>query len=302
MRKEFAVAMEKLGRNDPNQVFLTGDLGFMALEKVREIWGRRFINAGVAEQNMISVAAGMAHTGLRPWVYSIAPFAVLRPYEQIRNDVGLHGLPVKIVGNGGGFGYGIMGATHHTLEDLALMRAVPNMKVYLPCFSADVEEAVNQMARDPHPNYLRLNLAADTAVSVESFRAWRKLRKGTRALVIAAGPVAGNLLALNSPEIDEALEVWVLGQLPVDTIPAELMESLKQKKKIAVLEEHGAAGGVGEMLAALLGRTAGFDFKYESWSASGYVSGRYGSQRWHQEENSLAGDSLLKQAQRFLNG
>src|SRR5512132_1728928 len=104
----------------PDFVFVSGDLGYMALEKVIETYGERFINVGVSEQNMISVAAGLAYEGFIPWVYSIAPFAILRPYEQIRNDVCLHNLPVKIVGNGGGYGYGIMGATHHTLEDIAV--------------------------------------------------------------------------------------------------------------------------------------------------------------------------------------
>ena len=104
MRAEFARAMIALYDQVPNLVFLTGDLGFMALEGVRARYGERFINAGVAEQNMICVAAGLAHEGLIPWVYDIAPFAVLRPYEQIRNDICLHNLPVKIVGNGGGYG------------------------------------------------------------------------------------------------------------------------------------------------------------------------------------------------------
>lgn len=130
MRKEFAAAMVDLYH----------------LEEVQATYKNRFINAGVAEQNMISVAAGMASAGFVPWVYSIAPFTVLRPYEQIRNDVCLHQLPVKIVGNGGGYGYGIMGATRHTLEDIALMRVLPSMKVYVPLVATDVQEAVQQMA------------------------------------------------------------------------------------------------------------------------------------------------------------
>ena len=101
----------------PEFVFLTGDLGFMALEPVQQAAGSRFINAGVAEQNMVSVAAGMARVGLKPWVYSIAPFVYARAFEQIRNDVCYHKLPVFLVGNGGGYAYGVMGGTHHALED-----------------------------------------------------------------------------------------------------------------------------------------------------------------------------------------
>src|SRR5262249_37286069 len=101
----------------PDFVFLTGDLGYNALEPLRSVARERFINAGIAEQNMFSVAAGLARTGLRPWVYSIAPFLYARPYEQIRNDLCLHNLPVQLIGNGGGYGYGVMGGTHHALED-----------------------------------------------------------------------------------------------------------------------------------------------------------------------------------------
>jgi transketolase len=119
---------------DPQFIFLTGDLGFNALEPLREAMGTRFINAGVAEQNMVSVAAGLAMSGLRPWVYSIAPFIYGRPFEQIRNDVCLHDLPVALVGNGGGYAYGVMGSTHHALEDYGVLLTLPNLRVYVPAF------------------------------------------------------------------------------------------------------------------------------------------------------------------------
>src|ERR1043166_5741706 len=111
MRAEFAHAMIALYARRSDLVFVTADLGFMALERVAEAFGDRFVNAGVAEQNAVSLAAGLAREGHLPWVYSAAAFTVLRPYEQIRNDVCLHLLPVKLVGNAGGYGFGIMGAT-----------------------------------------------------------------------------------------------------------------------------------------------------------------------------------------------
>ncbi|MEO7801840.1 MAG: hypothetical protein ABIR81_07565, partial [Ginsengibacter sp.] len=111
MRKEFAQAIIDISKSNDKIIFLTGDLGFMALEGVRELLGERFINAGVAEQNMATMAASLAYEGFLPFIYSISPFITLRPYEQIRNDICLHNLPVKIVANGGGYGYGIMGST-----------------------------------------------------------------------------------------------------------------------------------------------------------------------------------------------
>src|SRR5947209_1053734 len=143
----------------PEFVFLTGDLGYKALEPLRDALGRRFINAGVAEQNMVTVAAGLAKAGLRPWAYSIAPFLYARPFEQIRNDVCLHNLPVVLVGNGGGYGYGVMGATHHALEDYGVLLCLPHLRVYIPAFDGDVGPIVKGLFRVSHPAYLRLGVS-----------------------------------------------------------------------------------------------------------------------------------------------
>ncbi len=129
MRKEFSAVVEKIAARDRKVIFLTGDLGFMALENVQRAIGKRFINAGVSEQNMVSMAAALALEGLTPICYSIAPFLVFRPAEQIRLDVCLHDMDVKLVGNGGGYGYGIMGATHHAIEDIAGTFLVPEHEV-----------------------------------------------------------------------------------------------------------------------------------------------------------------------------
>lgn len=302
MRLEFAQAILDLHQPHHAHVFLTGDLGFMALEKVQEVYGARFINAGVAEQNMMSVAAGLAYSGLIPWVYSITPFAVFRPYEQIRNDICLHSLPVKIVGNGGGYGYGIMGATHHALEDIAVMRVLPHMKVYIPLVAADVEIAVRTMALDPSPNYLRLNTGAKLPSPIDSFRQWRKIKEGNEFLIIGAGPVLGNIFELEDERVQTGAEVWAVGQLPIAEIPHELLESLKLKKKVLIIEEHQGACGLNEALAALLLKQINFPITFESICAEGYPSGKYGSQRWHQEESGLAGEPLLKRIREFMRG
>src|SRR5580693_6961510 len=196
MRVEFAQAMIKYFDRHPEMVFITGDLGYMALEKVQEKFGDKFINAGVAEQNMISVAAAMAYEGFVPWVYSISPFVTLRPYEQIRNDACLHNLPVKLVGNGGGFGYGIMGATHHNIEDIGAMRILPNMRVYVPLLAADVDPVVEAMMQNRNPNYLRLNLGAKINYPVSAFAHWRKIREGNKGVVVGTGPVLENICNL----------------------------------------------------------------------------------------------------------
>jgi transketolase len=299
MRNEFAQTIISLKDKNPELVFLTGDLGYLSLEKVQERYGEHFINAGVAEQNMVTVAAGLAHEGFVPFAYSISPFVTLRPYEQIRTDVCLHDLPVKLVGNGGGYGYGIMGATHHNIEDIGVMRILPNMRVYVPLTGADVAEAMEQMVADPHPNYLRLNLAAKVSYPVAPFAQWRKIKDGDKGVVIGTGPVLENILNLPAEMID-GLEVWVLSIFPVTEIPNALVSKINSTKKLITIEEHQGQCGMHECLASLLLNKLTTPISFKPLYASGYPSGRYGDQKWHQAENGLGGESLLANMNAFL--
>ena len=300
MRTEFAQAMVALFETRADLVFITGDLGYMAFEGLATAYGERFINAGVAEQNAVSLAAGLAREGHLPWVYSSAAFTVLRPFEQIRNNVCLHRLPVKLVGNGGGYGLGIMGATHHALEDVGAMRALPNMRVYLPLVAADVAEVVSQMAEDPLPNYLRLNAPALIPTEVPAFAPWRKLKAGRGAVVVGMGPVLQALFEMSSPALLDELELWSVGTFPLEDLPAELVTSIKAKRRVVTLEEHYRACGLGEALSYLLLTSGLAPESMVCLSAAGYPSGRYGSQRWHQAENGLAGPTLVKRLEQVL--
>lgn len=297
MRVEFAQAMIKYFDEYPAMAFITGDLGYMALEKVQQKFGDKFINAGVAEQNMITVAAAMAYEGFVPWVYSISPFVTLRPYEQIRNDACLHDLPVKLVGNGGGYGYGIMGATHHNIEDIGAMRLLPNMRVYVPFVAADVETAIGAMLQDPHPNYLRLNLGAKINYPVPPFAAWRKIKDGNKGVVVGTGPVVENICNL---DLAKDLEIWILSIFPVQEVPGELVASVNRSKKLITIEEHNGECGLRETLSYHLMNQLTEPIQLKSFSAHGYPSGRYGDQKWHQEENSLAGAPLAAQVAAFV--
>lgn len=302
MRAEFARAMIALFQRRSDLVFITGDLGYMALEEIAETYGERFINAGVAEQNAISLAAGLARAGHLPWVYSAATFVVLRPYEQIRNDLCLHRLPVKLVGNGGGYGYGIMGATHHGLEDVGAMRALPNMKSYVPLTSEDVAQVVNLMAEDPLPNYLRLGNAARIPGELPPFAPWRRLKRGQSCVVIGMGPVVGNLYDTDDQALLDDLEIWSVGTLPMHELPADLVASIKERPRVVTIEEHYASCGLGEALGRLLLTRGVCPRSFTALHAAGYPSGRYGSQRWHQEESGLAGRALFSRLEKVIHG
>jgi transketolase len=302
MRTEFLQAMVALLETRKDLVFITVDLGYMAVEGVARAFGERFINAGVAEQNAVSLAAGLAREGHLPWLYSMAAFTTLRPYAQIRDNLCLQKLPVKLVGNGGGYGYGIMGPTHHALEDVGAMRALPNMKIYLPLAAADVAQVVKQMAEDPLPNYLRLNAPAELPGGIPGFAPWRRLKPGRSCVVIGMGPVLQGLYDIGVAGLLDELEIWSVGTFPLESIPQELAASIKEKRRVITVEEHYRACGLGEAVSHLFLTSGVVPESMTSLHAAGYPSGGHGSQRWHLEECGLAGASLAARLEQVLGG
>lgn len=301
MRKEFAAWIESIGRREQRLVFLTGDLGFMALENVQAALGPRFVNMGVCEQNMVLVAAGLAHEGLLPVCYSIAPFAVFRPYEQIRLDVALHNQPVKIVGNGGGYGYGIMGATHHALEDVAVLSVLPNFRCFVPVTGGDVAGAGEALFRHSGPGYLRLGYGnwPREMDPLPPFASLRTLQRGDelRLTIAALGPVLLNLL----PWIKDfsQVDLFAVSELPCRIADTELAESVARTGRLWTIEEHARRGGLGEFLCAALAREGIGCQLYQS-NAAGYPTGKYGSQAFHRRQSELETDLLRRRLENIL--
>jgi transketolase len=294
MRNAFCQALVDAASR-PDFVFLTGDLGYKALEPLREAMGSRFINAGVAEQNMVSVAAGLARSGLRPWVYSIAPFVYARPFEQIRNDVCLHKLPVVLVGNGGGYGYGVMGATHHALEDYGALLCLPHIRAYVPAFDADVKAMSSDLFSVGHPSYFRLGLSEEPKdATVPPYAPWRKLQDGPGWVIVVTGSLAGSLWG-GVRDLKDASRpsLWLLSELPVRQLSEEFRADLARSRRLLVVEEHVAHGGVAQSVASLLLESGEAPERFASRSAQGYLSGRYGSQKFHRRECGLDSASIL---------
>jgi len=303
MRKEFSQWVEDYGQRESRLIFLTGDLGYNALETVREKLGPRFVNAGVSEQNMVSMAAALARQGLLPLCYSIAPFVAFRPYEQIRLDVALHSLPVKLVGNGGGYGYGIMGASHHALEDLAVLSCLPNFRCIAPLCNSDVANAAEMLFQHNGPGYLRLGLGQwpETLGALPAFqpvRALLRARNDRPKLTVAGiGPVLLNAI----PSLAESghADVFAVSQLPIPDLDKSLVQSVEASGQLLVIEEHTARGGLGEHLAMALAQK-GISYQLHHRHAAGYPTGRYGDQNWHQQQSGLDSDSLRHTITRLL--
>jgi transketolase len=298
MRDAFCKSMVALAAREP-YFFLTGDLGFLALEPLEKVLGKRFINAGVSEQNMVSVAAGMARTGATAWVYSIAPFCYARPFEQIRNDICLNQLPVRLVGNGGGYGYGSMGATHHALEDYGVMLTLPGMRAYVPAFAADLDPMVRAIGERAEPTYLRLGRSElDDESTLPPYAAWRRLQEGEAGVIVVVGPIAGGLWrATRNLPAAERPALWAVSELGGNsaamTPPAALLDALARSSALGIIEEHVAQGGFGQQFLhclALRGRPVP---RLVHACARGYPSGRYGSQSWHRQGCGLDVPTIL---------
>jgi transketolase len=297
MRKAFAQHMAQLARQYPELIFITGDLGFNALEQLQQEMGKRFINAGVAEQSMVSIAAGMASQGHKVVVYSIAPFIVYRALEQIRNDVAFHKQEVYFVGNGGGYGYGIMGSSHHALSDIATLSSLPDFTCYVPAFKEDVTECLDMMFLYKKPAYLRLGLGKNKAVKASDFRSNERLfaHPDSGLTIVGSGPVINNLLEDDDfAALSKNVDLFSQKVFPVTGIQEELLLSLKKTRKLLVVEEHVQVGGLGAALSLLI-HQQGIPLKsFEHKFALNYPDNTYGSQAYHQKQCGLDGKSLVQ--------
>lgn len=302
MRKEFTAGIERLAQVDEKIVFISGDLGYNALENVAALLGPRFINAGVAEQNMVGVAAGMAYKGYKVFVYSIAPFAVYRCLEQFRNDVCLHKLPVFIVGNGGGYGYGIMGSSHHALEDLACLSGLQNVSTYIPAFADEVEPMLQQIVDRRGPAYLRLGAGPSTPEGTTTQGTFRHIVHATddaQGTIIALGPVAANVLkALEETDIAGQFDVFTATNLPLD-LPVDLAQRWAGKP-LVVVEEHVSVGGLAQQLSVKLLTMGMAPSHFISLTAQGYPNGLYGDQKYHQQLSGLDPAHIARQLSHFI--
>jgi len=296
MRKQLCSALVARSVN-PEMVFLTGDLGFMALEPLVEALGPRFINAGVAEQNMMSVAAGLARQNLEVWVYSIAPFCYARPFEQIRNDIAFHNLPVKLIGNGGGYGYGVMGPTHHAIEDYGVLLTLPNMSVFVPAFDEDIEAVIARVGASRTPAYIRLGRGEPPhGYKVPDYLPWRQLTSGAGPVVIGVGPLAGIYIeAFKQLPWKSRPNFWVVAELPLaqNPIPEDLLAQIEKCVGLCVAEEHVRHGGFGSLLMLHLASQSIFVPKFRHLYSRAHHFDRYGSQTFLRQQSSLDCESML---------
>ena len=299
MRNAFINTLIELAERDKNIYLLTGDLGFSVLEKFAQKFPERFINCGVAEQNMMGVAAGLALAGKKVYVYSIIPFVTMRCFEQIRNDVCYQNLDVKIIGIGSGLAYGSLGATHHAIEDMAILRALPNMTVLSPADPVEAKELILKSYQTKNPTYLRLNKSGEKILynqkpEIEIGKP-SILKEGENGAIIATGI----LVSLGMEIIEKLKEKGYNFKLislhtlkPIDR--DALLKELANAKLIFTLEEHNIIGGLGSAVAEIL-MEAGYKGFFKRIGILDKYLSEIGETQYLRAKHGLATEEILKQ-------
>ena len=256
MRNTFVNTLYEEAKVDENIILITGDLGFQLFDDFQKNLPKQFINAGLTEQSMMSMAAGIASTGKRVFVYSIANFSTLRCLEQIRNDVCYMNNSVVVVSVGAGFAYGTLGYSHHATEDIAIMRSLPNMQVISPCDQLETEVVTKILTKSVNPSYLRLGKTGEMNLNKSIPRIDRGhfnvLTEGNDGYIFFTGSV-GIIAQKAAHQLGKkGIDVSLISVPFISDLDKNYLKNMKTHVPVVVLEEHASRGGLGSAFMEVL--------------------------------------------------
>lgn len=303
MRDAFVDELLTLARMDSAVMLVVGDLGYGVVDTFARELPDQFLNAGVAEQNMVSMAAGLASTGYRVFVYSIANFPTLRALEQIRNDVCYHELDVTIVSVGAGVSYGALGYTHHAVEDIAIMRALPAMTVVCPADPPEARVAARDAARIPGPRYIRLGKNGERVLhadpTFETLEQPLLLRHGSDVFMLATGSIASQCMEAADLLMKLGIDAGVVSCPTVSPLDQSLVALLTRGIPVVSVEEHLSSGGFGSALLELA-NNAGVSLNLKRIALSDGGRSLLGSAEFLRASRGLSPDSISRATLDFL--
>jgi len=304
MRATFIRTLADLAARDPRIILLTGDLGYQVIEPFADRFPDRFINVGVAEQNMVGIATGLAEAGFIPFCYSIGTFASLRPYEFIRNGPILHGLRVRIVGVGAGFDYGVNGMTHYALEDIGMMRIQPGMTVVAPADYEQTRESLLATWDLARPIYYRLGKDEQTKVPGLNggFALGRAqlVRQGEDLILVATGSVASEATAAAESLAAQDISAAVAVVASFNPSPTDDLASLLAQFPLAMsVEAHYVVGGLGSLISEVIA-DRGLACRLVRCGVQSTPHGIAGSQRFLHELHGISAAKLSDTAVQLL--
>lgn len=304
MRDTFVRTLIEEAKKDSRVVLITGDLGFGVLKPFWEQLPNQFINAGIAEQNMTSVAAGMALEGKIVFTYSIGNFPTLRCLEQIRNDCAYHGANVKIVCVGGGFVYGSLGMSHHATEDIAVMRSIPDVSVVCPGDLVEASEATRAIIRYRGTCYLRLGRGGEKRIHerIDGFQIGNaiKIHDGSHVAIFSTGAIFEEIKTAEETLVGHGIVPAVYTFPTVKPIDATAIQELsRQFELIVTVEEHNLHGGFGSAVAEVLAPVS-HKARQLMIGLDNLCSVKVGSQKYLREQYGLDGVSIAKRILKAL--
>lgn len=297
MRDAFIKELLIQAQTRDDAFLIVGDLGYSVIEPFAEKFASRFLNAGIAEQNMTGLAAGLSRTGFNVFTYSIANFPTIRCLEQIRNDVCYHGANVKVVSVGAGLAYGSLGYSHHAVQDLACLRSLPGMLMATPCDPLETQSLVEYLCGHAGPAYLRLGKAKEPVVhttrpKITHAPAIVPILEGGRHAIIACGSVAElgkNVAAMTGAALYSAA-LWSMDRATEQAI----LDLIETHDRIVVVEEHLRAGGFGSFVRECLESRPDLQARVRCIAVDEKVCGMVGSQTYLRTHGGLTTENILR--------
>jgi len=296
MRTTFIKTLTELAEKDKSIVVLTGDLGFSVFEDFEEKFPDRYFNVGISEQNMIGMAAGLAKSGKKVYVYSIIPFLTMRPYEQIRIDVCYHNLDVTFVGVGSGFAYGPAGATHHSIEDISILRTLPNMTLIAPGDPIEVERSILECYKTNTPTYIRLSRNNEPIIHNKDidFRIGKGLivNKGSKIMIITTG----NMLEEGCNILNHFNNsIGLCSMHTLKPFDATLIHEISANYEyIITLEEHNIYGGLFSSVAEVIALNSSGNVRIIPFAINDEFSHYVGSQSFLKKKFNIDENAVIK--------
>ena len=300
MRNAFARAMTELAQKRDDICLLSGDIGNRMFDRYKEVAPARFFNCGIAEANMMSMAAGMGLSGLRPVVYTITPFTTTRCLEQIRTGVAYHESPVVIVGTGSGLSYAELGATHHSLEDIAILRSIPNIRVCAPADATELVTQLKQAIDEGKPTYIRIGKKGEPNI-LESrndlgIGKAQLLKSGSKVLVLSIGPIISEALEASNNLEKEGISVAVANMGSIKPLDSSFLKQCVETgyKQWVSLEEHHKTGGLGTSILEWLSENNADDIRLKRMGINDKFIHSLGTQDYVRKAEKINAEAIEK--------
>lgn len=304
MRNSFAKSITDLSKKNKKIVLLAGDIGNKLFDNFKKINKDRFFNCGVAEANMTGIAAGLAKQGFRPITYTITPFNTLRCLEQIKIDICYPKLPVIIVGTGAGLSYSALGATHHSLDDIAIMRALPNMNVVCPSDPIEVSHAIKHALKIKGPTYIRIGKKGEPIINKKNikFRIGKihKITSGKDISILSVGNIMKVSIECQKILCESNISTELVSLHTIKPLDKNYLKNVFKKKLVICIEEHSIIGGAGSAILEFCNLNAIDSSKLMIFSAPDKFLSKTGSQEQARKKIGLTSQNIIKKIKKRI--